>query len=655
MKKVVLFIMCLLLFGASAQAWELINVDFVYGTSATTSETGYGAFGPGTGWVWAYLGAGQTQSTPVTVTNVVDFEGNATDVDVTYNALSRGAYGADSVQSSTLPANDGKEMMKGYFTTQGTTNSVTVSDLTAGGYYNLYLFGHGDNEAQNTQFTVVGETKGSTINVAGLTQLTENAHYVVFEFVPADENGEILIEYANGPDNEWGSFNGMQITTASVRGAAHTPVPTGDTVNASEVSSVSWYSPEQDEEGLALDDPNIVSIQGYDVYWSTTEPNYLSATPASAMQAGQSFNPADNGLDPITFETTYFWRVDAHVTWDSNEITGSFVDIVEGTPWEFTTLSQYLEPQLSLNSVITTLDLMPVTLAADVTGNSDVITSVTFTLLEDDFEFPTGADVTFTDTTSDNQYPTATLDTDTAGTYKVKLEISDGTTTIDTMAEIVVYADACQAKKDSPSGWTADYFDTNDDCIINMLDLADMADEWLNTTIMKASETYEASVLYLTADVFIDSADAYAPTDPNYTWEAPLKVGSGYPRISELADAYGGSVIGYTDANDFVTYQIDIPVGEGGDYTVLVANAFPSGDPRSIAFGTVSPDGDPANDDVDAYGIIELSDGTGWGDSNYGQYKIDSGTITFPEGSHLVRVTWIDGAFNLDYIVLQKE
>ena len=343
------------------------------------------------------------------------------------------------------------------------------------------------------------------------------------------------------------------------------------------------------------------------------------------------------------------------MTWDSNDIGGGEIDVVTGIAWEFTTLSQYLEPELAMDSVITTLDLMPASLSADVTGNSDLITDVTFTLLVDDVEYPVGADVTFTDTTTDNQYPTATLDTDTAGVYKVLLEITDGTTTVDTMAEIVVYADACQAKKDSPSGWTADYFDTNDDCIINIIDFADMAEEWLNTTIMESQETYESSVSYLTADIFVDSDDVYAPTDLNYVMDAPLEVDNGYPRISTLPDAIGGSVIGYTDANDFVTYQIDIPAGEGGDYTVMVANAFPSGDERSIGFGTVSPDGDPSNDDIDAYGTIVLSDGTGWGDSDYSQYKIDSGTINFSEGTHLVRITWIDGAFNIDYIALIKE
>ena len=251
-------------------------------------------FGPGTGWTWAYLGAAQTQSTPVTATDVVDFEGNATEVDVTYNALSRGAYGTDSIQSTSLPATDGHDMMEGYFTTQGMANSVTISDLGAGLSYDLYLFGHGDNEAQNTQFTVAGETKGSTIDVTGLGLLTEDAHYVVFTAVEADENGEILIEYANGPDNEWGSFNGMQIThSAAPRGAAHSPSPSGDEVNATGLTSVSWYSPEQDEYGDPFDDPNIVSIQGYDVYWSTTEPNYLSAVPVSALQTEQSFAPTD--------------------------------------------------------------------------------------------------------------------------------------------------------------------------------------------------------------------------------------------------------------------------------------------------------------------------------------------------------------------------
>ena len=649
MRSTILCLMCLLLIGTTAQAWDVINVDFVYGASTVTSETGQGALGTGSGWVWAYLASAQTQSTPVTVTDVVDFEGNPTTVDVIYDALSRGAYGADSVQSSTLPANNGHEMMSQYITTQGKTNTVRIQGLTAGGYYTLYLFGHGDNENQNTEFTVNGVTKASTIDVAGLTQLTEDAHYVVFDLVAADENGQIQIDYANGPLNEWGSFNGFQITPGEVPGAANTPVPTGDSVDSTVVSSVSWSAP---------DEPNLVSIEGYDVYWSASSSDFNDVAPVSSMQAGLTFDPTDFGLAAITFETTYYWRVDTHVVWDSNEVTGSLTDVIQSIPWEFTTLPQYLSPELALDNVITTLDLLPASLSATVSGNSDPITGVTFTLLDDDFQFPAGANAALTDTTSDNQNPTATLTTDKAGTYKVKLEVTDGTTPVEATAEIVVYSDACQAKKDSPSGWTADYFDTNDDCIINLLDLEDMADEWLNTTSMDAQETYSGGpgLAYFVADITIDSADVYSTTDLNYVSEAPLEVNSGGPRIATHADALGGSVIGYTDPNDFVTYEIEIPAGQGGDYTVYVANAFPSGDPRSIALGTVSADDDPTNDDITAYGTIELSDGTGWGNAgSYEQFKLDSATISFTEGTHLVRVTWIDGACNLDYIALKKE
>ena len=55
--------------------------------------------------------------------------------------------------------------------------------------------------------------------------------------------------------------------------------------------------------------------------------------------------------------------------------------------------------------------------SATVAANSFPITSVTFTLLTDDIELPAGSDAALSDTTSDNQNPTATLTTRMAGTY----------------------------------------------------------------------------------------------------------------------------------------------------------------------------------------------------------------------------------------------
>ena len=208
MKRTVLCaVICLLMVGVTAQA-AIINVDFVRNLTSS-NETGVGALTSETGPMYWNALTGNASGAPVTITNVSDSEGNATAVDVVYTKTNRDAWSANSVQSSTLTS--GKSLMEAYLTTQGADDYVTIQGLVAGNSYDLYLFGHGDNEDQNTQFTVDGSTKGSTIDVTGLTELTENAHYVIFSGIAADVNGEILIQFSPCELNEWGSFNGMQI------------------------------------------------------------------------------------------------------------------------------------------------------------------------------------------------------------------------------------------------------------------------------------------------------------------------------------------------------------------------------------------------------------------------------------------------------------
>jgi hypothetical protein len=226
---------------------------------------------------------------------------------------------------------------------------------------------------------------------------------------------------------------------------------------------------------------------GFNFNWFTYQ---AEPTAIGALQLVDPNNTTRSYPVTLVPYKTYDWRVDTRVTWDSNEITGSFTTVVPGKQWQFTTKSNYYAPVLTFGSVITTQTLLPANLSATVTANTLPITSVTFTLLTDDVEYPAGANAVLTNTTTSNQNPTATLTTDKTGKYKVKLVVSDGENPAQKVAEVVVYADACAAKKASPSGWTADYFDTNGDCIINLKDFADMADEWLNQTSMTVQETY---------------------------------------------------------------------------------------------------------------------------------------------------------------------
>ena len=257
------------------------------------------------------------------------------------------------------------------------------------------------------------------------------------------------------------------------------------------------------------------------------------------------------------------------------------------------------------------------------------------------------------------QNPTAMLDTDTPGTYKVKLTVSDANpTTVQATAEIVVYADACQAKKDSPSGWAADLYDVDNNCVVDLSDLAAFALKWLDFTGMTKQETYNGGDIYaLDADFYVEAENPYSLTDPNYIINAPLTplpnpgTSAGGPHIGTNSVFSGGQFIGWTDPNDYIVYAVDVPTA--GDYTVMLVNTFNSdpGTVRKAALGTVSPDGDPSNDDEYAYGEVTLTDGSG----NYVTPKVDSTTVNFATaGQHLIRVTWKNAGFNLDLIAIKK-
>ncbi len=295
-------------------------------------------------------------------------------------------------------------------------------------------------------------------------------------------------------------YGGAGIGLGKVRfktgyGAAHNPDPANGEMyvvinlsNRRVPGAVSWLAPTN---------PNITAVLGYNVYMDPNETRVASATPAStdllykslqgSGQTGTSFTLSDD----LEYSKTYYWRVDAIV--ELTTVPGS--TILAGGIWRFTTMPYYLPPVLTFYNVITASELLPAELSATVIS-SDPITSVAFTLLTDDAEFPPGAAAAVIDTTVDNQNPTAALNTNMPGTYKVRLEVSDGAAAAEEIAEVVVYADPCQAQKNAPSGWVANYFDSNEDCIVNLADFVNMADKWLHETSMTSQQTYEGDVVY---------------------------------------------------------------------------------------------------------------------------------------------------------------
>jgi hypothetical protein len=450
-------------------------------------------------------------------------------------------------------------------------------------------------------------------------------------------------------------------TSVSARGLAHTPVPVnGDiTVSSTAVTSVSWRSPEEDKDGVFVDDPNIVSVGNYDVYFRTTEPNDVTDTPKIANLAAKSWTitPA------LAYNTTYYWRVDTRVTWDSNSFTGAgLTAIMKGQEWTFKTAPLYIAPAVTFDNVRAFPAVFSATLAPTIAtgpgGHTLPITEVTFTLLADDIEYPAGAIATLTPASPMNlDAPTATLTGDKTGKYKVKVVVKDATTTVEKIAEVMVYADGCLARKAVTSpAWVKNYYDRDSDCLVDVAtgDLSDFVAAWLDDNSLKLQMPYTSVPVLNTADIFIEAEAVYSTTDLNYVTNPPFDANDLPPRINSKSYASGGKVIGYTAVDHFVAYQINIPTA--GAYTVSVMNAHPSATTtpaRALAFGTITPDGIPANDAITAFGSILLTGGTGTGDY-LTNFKINSATMTFPAGIQIVRMTWVGGSADVDYIFLKK-
>ena len=145
------------------------------------------------------------------------------------------------------------------------------------------------------------------------------------------------------------------------------------------------------------------------------------------------------------------------------------------------------------DSYVTWLDDLPLTTLAGTVGDgppgdvvdADVVWSIT--------DEPGGANASVTKTSSDWANPTADFTTDTVGTYEITLTATDttGLTGSDTL-EIKVEADACAAAQEpeAPS-WTGfNVVDTDQNCVIDLIDYGAFAANWLEDIRLTAPVAY---------------------------------------------------------------------------------------------------------------------------------------------------------------------
>lgn len=182
--------------GALASA-VTINIDF--GRNADPLYTGVGQ-APDTGTTWNAID--QSALTDAALVDSIGAASNITiskDVSNSFGTTGGGAPSSDTLMQDYL--HDGNS---------GTIYSVTFSNLVAGGDYDLYLYGHGDQPVQHTEFIVDAANGGASgSNTASARVQTD----VVVLNATADASGDITYTWGrpSGGAANHSAHNGVQL------------------------------------------------------------------------------------------------------------------------------------------------------------------------------------------------------------------------------------------------------------------------------------------------------------------------------------------------------------------------------------------------------------------------------------------------------------
>ncbi len=151
------------------------------------------------------------------------------------------------------------------------------------------------------------------------------------------------------------------------------------------------------------------------------------------------------------------------------------------------TFSYATEPVEAGENILTTLELandLALNGTAGLTGSSVSINWQAFALSAGGVLSPSSA-VTFTD----SHDPATTISVSQAGSYILKLTVTDGQSQYSDELELRVYADACLAAK-ATGDWTASYYDRNNDCVVDLIDLSMLVSDWLKDNSLEATCYY---------------------------------------------------------------------------------------------------------------------------------------------------------------------
>lgn len=258
------------------------------------------------------------------------------------------------------------------------------------------------------------------------------------------------------------------------------PVPIMGGGMSSDDDVLSWINPDPNSPSATITAD--VFILESDVLL-TEDPNLGPAVlDPGVVQVADDINDefVDLSNEGFTIQPNkyYYWAV---------HVTDSEIGVVPGFTWNFQTLNA---PPTNVSAGadqylwLTMDDGTPadgkVTFTLTATYNDDGVGTVTTTWTEGEHETDPGTVVTIDSPDS----PTTQVTIDNTGWFFFTFTIEDEVAAVSDTVNVGVYADACEAAKedpdDIPANYPNGYGDLDNDCDIDMDDLAVMAATWLD-------------------------------------------------------------------------------------------------------------------------------------------------------------------------------
>ncbi|MHC4556973.1 MAG: PKD domain-containing protein [Planctomycetota bacterium] len=332
---------------------------------------------------------------------------------------------------------------------------LTLSDATA---IEWFAF---DKDAN------IGSAVGASVGTLSLTDVDYVGYYTSSSFT--------------NNANWHGAFVKTFSATAVSPFSAGDPNPADGATGVDAVPTLSW-APGVDPANPTVPNP---AITGYYLWISSPyDPNNPPAGPDWQDPGVQTIEVDLSASRTVTLQmdSVYFWTVDesigaAHARdWDN---------IITGSVWSFETITSAPVVEAG-SSVVTWLKgaTATVDLNGSVTDATGDLTSITWSAL-----------VSPPDAIVDIANPSQALTTvtlDTTGHYELQLTATDAVNPEESDVMVIdVYADACEAARNNPNGYTGSAYDFNADCRVDFADLALFAVDWLQDGSLTEDVLYE--------------------------------------------------------------------------------------------------------------------------------------------------------------------